>query len=201
MIFNILFIVKKKGMREDWLEQGYIDFAEYGPDQLSINRIGKVIGASRSSFYHHFGDVDLFIDELLQYHWSIAVEFNTKGKEYCKQLIPDLYDALAQYPVPLKFSIQLFHNRHIPRFNYLFNKTYESSAEGFLLPLFADHLGVETSPSELKNLWITLGEAWYSRLDPKDLSAKTMAELSESMLRDMKVLMDSKIFSTLERVY
>lgn len=188
-------------MREDWLQQGYIDFAEHGPDQLSINRIGKEIGAARSSFYHHFGDVDLFVDELLQFHWGISFEFNARGKEHCKQLIPDLYGLLAEYPVPLMFSMQLFHNRQVPRFDYVFNKTYEVSAKGFLLPLFADHLGGHFSPAELKNLWMTLGEAWYSRLDPKDLSAKTMAGLAESILKDMKILMDSRLFSNLERVY
>jgi hypothetical protein len=91
---------------------------------------------------------------------------------------------LAQYRVPLKFSIQLFHNRYAPRFNYLFSKTYESSIEGFLLPLFADHLGVQTSPDQLMNLSITFGEAWYSRLNPKDISAKTMQRHAESRIRD-----------------
>jgi len=52
-------------LKEKWLEEGYEEFAQDGPENLSINQIAKKIGASRSSFYHHFAEIDLFIDELL----------------------------------------------------------------------------------------------------------------------------------------
>jgi len=188
-------------VRKEWLEQGYKDFAEGGPENLSVNQIAKEIGASRSSFYHHFGDMEIFIDSLLEMHWEIALAFNESGKARCKKLIPDLYDFLAEYSIPLKFARQLFHNRHIPRYNYLFNKTYLTSGDAFLLRLFANHIGVDISPENLKHLWLTLGEAWYSRLDPADLSAQTMQHHSESILKDISILMNSGLYSTLRKVY
>lgn len=188
-------------MRKEWLEQGYKDFAEGGPENLSVNHMAKEIGASRSSFYHHFGDMEIFIDSLLEMHLEIALAFNETGAERCKKLIPDLYELLAEYNIPLKFARQLFHHRQIPRYNYLFNICYQSSGEAFLLRLFTKRLGLEGPSENLKHLWLTLGEAWYSRLDPEDLSAQTMQQHAESILQDISVLMDSGLYSTLRKVY
>ena len=55
----------RMALKEKWLEEGYEEFAQDGPENLSINQIAKKIGASRSSFYHHFAEIDLFIDERL----------------------------------------------------------------------------------------------------------------------------------------
>ena len=53
-----------------WIEKGHEHFALHGHDNL--NRISKDIGLARASFYHHFGDIDIFIEELLDMHWQIC---------------------------------------------------------------------------------------------------------------------------------
>ncbi len=187
-------------VKDKWLEIGYEQFAREGPDNLSINQVSKQMGVSRASFYHHFTEIDIFVDELLATHWEICLEFNQAGKEACKNLVPDLYDLLALYPTPLLFSCQLFHHRHIPRFNYLFVKTYEASADAFILKLFAAHMDLCMPQSDLNQLFLTLGEAWYSRLDPQDLSASSLRQHAESILHDLSNFMDSRIYSTLRKV-
>lgn len=98
---------KPSGMKDKWLQQGYTDFAKEGPQKGSISRIGQEIGASRSSFYHHFAEIDLFVDELLARHWAVCQEFNQTGKVSCKSLNPNLDDLLAAYPLALQFSRQV----------------------------------------------------------------------------------------------
>jgi AcrR family transcriptional regulator len=188
------------GLKEKWLEGGYAEFAEVGPEHLSVNHIAKKIGASRSSFYHHFAEIDLFIDELLAEHWKICHEFNRVGREKCKNLIPDLYDTLAQYPVPLKFARQLFLHRHIPKYNYVFAKSLKESTDAFVLDLFARHLELNPSHSELRGLYLSLGEAWYSRLAPQDLTARTLSNHAEDIIQDLSKFMGSGVYSTLRKV-
>lgn len=168
--------------RKKWLEAGYRHFAELGPELLSINKLSKELNSSRASFYHYFGDLDVFIDELLAMHWKIVLDFNQQGKSKCKQLFPDLYSQLAKYPVPLKFNIQLFRHRNSPAYNFLFIKTYESSAKEFILKLFCKEYNLIQPESELFNLWLTVGETWYSRLDMEDLSASTMQRHAEEIM-------------------
>ena len=186
-------------MRIEWLEEGYVHFAKAGPENISINQIGKNIGASRSSFYHHFGDPDFFIDELLALHWEACQEFDKAGKQHCKKLIPDLYRELAKHPVSLQFHIQLFRHRNRPHFNYLFLKSYESSAKSFALRLFAAHFDLNLPEKMLYNLWLTLGEAWYSRLDLNDVSAPTLERQGKEVLKSIAFFMDSNLFRRLEK--
>lgn len=162
--------------------------------------MGKEIGASRSSFYHHFGEIDLFVDELLALHWKLCQAFNKEGKASCKNLIPDLYELLSRFSLPLQFSRQLFHHRHIPRFNYVFLKTYEASAKAFILDLFRAHMGLHLPQKDLDQLFLTLGEAWYSRLDPNDLSAETLMHNAADILQDLANFIGSPVYSTLRKV-
>jgi AcrR family transcriptional regulator len=185
---------KNKG-RKKWLETGYRHFAESGPENLSINKLSKELGSARASFYHYFGDLDVFIDELLAMHWKIAVDFNRRGKTECKQLFPDLYSLLAEHPVPLKFSIQLFRHRNTPAYNYLFIKTYESSAKEFILSLFAKEFNLVQPEGEMLKLWTTVGETWYSRLTLEDLSAGTLQKHAEEILDSVVQFARSQLYS------
>jgi len=189
---------QKNIARKKWLETGYRHFAEYGPEKLSINKLSKELNSSRASFYHYFGDIDVFIDELLAMHWEIALDFDRQGKAECKQLFPDLYNILAEHPVPLKFSIQLFRHRNTPAYNFLFIKTYESSAMSFLLRLFSKEYKLEQPECELLKLWLTVGETWYSRLVMEDLSAKTLQRNAEEILNTVVSFARSHLYEQLK---
>ncbi len=185
-------------MKELWLKHGYEHFAKMGPENLSISQIGKQIGASRSSFYHYFGDLSFFLEELLAAHWEVCQEFDRTAQKNCKNLLPDLYRELAKHPVSLGFHIQLFRHRSTPGFNYLFLKSYASSARAFCLDLFADYLQWKLDKEALYHLWLTLVEAWYSRLNPNDLAASTLQKEGEEVLKGIALFMDSGLFSRLE---
>lgn len=188
-------MVKSLESRKIWIEKGYEHFALYGPENLSINKISKEIGSSRASFYHFFGDLDVFIEELLDKHWEIGQDFNSAGIESCKRLFPDLYKLVEKYPIPLQFTRQLFLNRHIPAFNYMFNKMYCSHSHSFILTLFAEQYSLHQSKEIIENLWKTVGDSWYSRLNPDNLSAVKMQQLSEEIMNSVLKFMASDLYS------
>jgi len=188
---------KSSPIMQKWLEEGYKQFAHCGPEQLSIKKMGEALSLSRASFYHHFGDTDVFINQLLEHHWNIVLEFNQYGKNHCKQLYPDVYRLLAKYPIPLQFSMQLFHNRKTPAFNYLFMKHYESTAKSFILKLFADEFSLKMPETELYNLWLTCGEAWYSRLNSEDLSAETLLKHSKEITNTVFKFAQSPLYQSI----
>ena len=181
-----------------WLHEGYRQFALYGLENLSINKISKEIGSPRASFYHHFGDVDVFIEELLDMHWEIDQQFCSIGAQKCKKLFPDLYLLLEQYPIPLKFSKQLFLNRNIPAFNYLLMKTYNGSAKAFILKLFSEQYGLNHKNEDTYNLWLTVGESWYSRLDTNDLSAEKMQQIAKDVMDSVLKFLSSELYSKMQ---
>ncbi len=181
--------------KQIWIEEGYEHFALYGPKSLSINKISKEIGSPRASFYHYFGDIEVFIDKLLDKHWEISQQFCIVGAKECKKLFPDLYLLLEQYPVPLKFNRQLFLNRVNPAFNYLFLKTYNTASRAFILKLFSRQFGLHHKDQDTYNLWLTIGETWYSRLNPNDLSAVKMQQLAEDIMNSVLKFVSSDLYS------
>lgn len=185
--------------KQVWIEKGYEHFALYGPENLSINKLSKSMGLSRASFYHYFGEIGVFTEELLTRHWQIIHQFNTLGKEKCTHLFPDLYELLEQYPVPLQFSLQLFHHRSTPAYNFILIKSYEATARSFALKLFVNHFDLIQSESEIYHLWLTLGEAWYSRLDPNDLTSTTLQKHSEEILQTLSAFVSSPLFARLRK--
>lgn len=189
--------MKKSGSKQIWIEKGYEQFALFGPEHLSINKLSKTIGFSRASFYHHFGDIDVFTEELLEYHWQIAQQFNMHGKEKCTNLFPDLYNLLEQNPIVLQFSLQLFRHRSHPAFNYLFIKTYQATAKSFALELFRKHFGLTQSDDEVYFLWLTLGESWYSRLNPEEMTSGTLQKHSIEILNTFFLFKGSSLYTKL----
>lgn len=190
---------KTNELKQKWIEKGYEHFALYGPENLSINKISKEIGSSRASFYHHFGDIEVFIEKLLDMHWRMSQQFCSFGARECENYFPDLYLLLEQYPIPLKFSKQLFLNRNIPAFNYLFMKTYNASASAFILKLFAKQFGLHQNDEDTYNLWLTVGESWYSRLDINNLSAKKMQKLAEEIMNSVLKFISSGLYSKMQK--
>ncbi|NPD44247.1 MULTISPECIES: TetR/AcrR family transcriptional regulator [unclassified Lentimicrobium] len=178
-----------------WIEKGYEHFALFGPENLSINKISKEIESSRACFYHYFGDIDIFMEELLNLHIQITQEFDLIGKRECKKLLPDLYLLLEKHPIPLKFCRQLFINRSNSLYNTSFNKAYRDSSNTFALQLFTQQYGLKNN-AETFNLWATVGDSWYSRLDINDLSAKKMQEIAEEVLNSVFKFVSSELYSS-----
>ncbi|MGG7565640.1 TetR/AcrR family transcriptional regulator [Rhodovulum sp. DZ06] len=55
--------------RSDWLDLGLRELAANGPGKIGIERLCRVAGRTRGSFYHHFEDHDAFIDAMLR-RWA-----------------------------------------------------------------------------------------------------------------------------------
>jgi len=188
------------GSKQIWIEKGYEHFALFGPEKLSINKISKEIGSSRASFYHHFGDIEVFIEELLDMHWQIHQQFFSVGALECKKLFPDLYLLLEKYPLSLQFTKQLFLNRNIPAFNYIFDKAYSVTAKTFALKLFSKQFDLHYNDEDTFNLWLTVGESWYSRLDTNNLSAVKMQQLAEEIMNSVLKFVSSDLYSKMRGI-
>jgi AcrR family transcriptional regulator len=52
--------------REDWLDVGLRILRDSGERALTIERLCESLGRTKGSFYHHFGGLDGFVEQLLQ---------------------------------------------------------------------------------------------------------------------------------------
>ncbi|NQX91475.1 MAG: TetR/AcrR family transcriptional regulator [Flavobacteriales bacterium] len=100
--------------REEWISVGYELFAKVGSKGLVVEQIAKQVGKSKSSFYHYFADIEVFIEFLLNRHWEQAQimakkESEVQDKENFVQIIVD-------HKVDLLFNRQLRVERQISNF-------------------------------------------------------------------------------------
>ncbi len=100
---------------EIWIVKGYEIFALHGEKAIKIERLAKEVGKSKSSFYHHFADLDYFTEKLLQHHltqsWIIGEKERNAGK-----INPDLIDILIDHKTDLLFNRQLRINSNRSHF-------------------------------------------------------------------------------------
>ncbi|PCE66604.1 TetR/AcrR family transcriptional regulator [Sediminicola luteus] len=179
--------------RNLWIEKGYEQFALFGPEYLSINRLSKELVLSRATFYHHFGDIEGYIEAILQTHKAAAKQFDSWCKKECNQFFPDIYVHLSQAKIPFLFTRQMFLHRHIPLYEATFLEVFKASSDTFALDLFAQQFDLPRNAENTFKLWITVCEAWYSRIDPEDLSTESMMALGKEVLASVLSLSPEKL--------
>lgn len=96
--------------RIPWLRAGYTLFGLHGDAGLKMETLAQKAGISKSSFYHHFVDLDGFVEQLLAYHLAQCRSLAAKERE-AGSIDPALIYILVAYREDILFSRQLRFNR------------------------------------------------------------------------------------------
>jgi AcrR family transcriptional regulator len=101
--------------REIWIIKGYEIFSFVGVEGLKIEQLAKEVGISKSSFYHYFADLDIFIDKILIHHLNKSSVIAEKERK-AKRINPDLINILIEHKSDLLFNRQLRINSNKSNF-------------------------------------------------------------------------------------
>lgn len=93
-----------------WIRTGYEIFSLTGENGLKVETLAKKVGISKSSFYHHFADLEIFLDYLMKYHLEQSAIIAEKEKSV-KNIDPDLITILVEHKTDLLFNRQLRFNQ------------------------------------------------------------------------------------------
>src|SRR5688500_2049134 len=89
-----------------WIETGYNLFAIEGPEGVHIEKIARILGANKSSFYHFFGTLEIFFDELILHHYD-KIDLALKDCKNARSLDPEYLDQVVQHKVAFMVQVQL----------------------------------------------------------------------------------------------
>ena len=53
--------------KTDWFEAGLLILAHSGPDNLTIDNLCNALKITKGSFYHHFKNISVYVEELMIY--------------------------------------------------------------------------------------------------------------------------------------
>lgn len=159
-----------------WLQAAYNEFAHCGPD-FSLKALAEKTNLPRATLYYHFIDKNHLVEELLDFHLQVANDFQSDLKLKVTKLIPDLYIIMYQYRINVMFHQQLLRNNHIELCAAIYKKINNSSIR-ILLPHIRDYFNTNLSDLEIIEFYNTLTDAWYARLNFKNVSTDSMCQLA-----------------------
>lgn len=155
-----------------WIQAGYEIFALEGPKALKIEILARKVGISKSSFYHHFADLDVFMEMLLEYHLETGSEIAIKARQ-CKVMVPDCLVLMAEYKLDHLFNRQLRNYRD----NYSYQLCFERATDMVLdefIGIWAEMHGLTNHPQIARSVLKVVTEIFYSRITPETLSYEWM---------------------------
>ena len=117
--------------KQDWIIAGYKLFSMEGSKGLKIEVLARQVKKSKSSFYHHFADLETFITILLKFHLQRA-KIIADRETLCKNIDPDLINILVDVKQDLLFNRQLRVNRSNVDFKKCFEKSNKLVESAFL---------------------------------------------------------------------
>jgi AcrR family transcriptional regulator len=123
-----------------WIETGYNLLADPGPEGVHIEKIARILRTNKSSFYHFFGTLEIFYDELMQHHYD-KVDLVLNDCKHARSLDPEYLEQVVKHKVTIMVQVQLARHKNIP----LFSKAYlhvNQKIDRSILHLWNKHLGV-----------------------------------------------------------
>jgi len=144
-----------------WIEAGYKLYAEEGLAGIQIERLARMLQLNKSSFYHYFGDLDGFYNELINLHKKIADDFLREVAEI-KTLDPDYFHLVVRYKVAVMFQMQTVRDKN--------NKAFCEIAEQLdkrkdvILKLWSEYLGLQVTPQLAMRYFDIVRDVFYTRI-------------------------------------
>ncbi len=161
-----------------WIDVGYAAFAEEGPKGLRIESFARRIGKSKSSFYHHFADLELFTELLLQQHLERAADIAQRMRQ-CERMDPDMLDLFLSVRSDILFQRQLRIHRDKVAFRNCFEQAHAPIEEA-LLSVWTQALDLQGRDALARGMLRLVVENFYLRVTDDTLSrAWLIAYLTE----------------------
>ncbi len=164
-----------------WIDTGYLQFAQIGPESLKVERLSMIMALNRSSFYHYFGEVSVFEKYLLERHIGCFKRMS-KTFETCKNFHPDLIRKTTQYRSELLFHRQLLIHESTPRYRECFN-TAKAFTEKKVFKLWATHINYQNNIDKYFSLYSAVRDYFlihFNQLEEKEI---------QPVIRDIEVLL------------
>ncbi|MBL7845702.1 MAG: TetR/AcrR family transcriptional regulator [Cyclobacteriaceae bacterium] len=154
--------------QQKWIEIGYTIFSQEGPEGLQVERLARILDLNKSGFYHYFGDLDSFIDQLFDYHvlkaQEIALQFRNAAR-----LDPDLFYILIAFKPSILFHMQLVRNRHIKKFLDLY-KTVNAMVDPEIMRLFSDFIDLRNHHELVASFYDLSRDMFYARITEENMN-------------------------------
>ncbi len=167
--------------KDIWIKKGYEIFATLGQHGLKIEPLSKTIGKSKSSFYHHFADLETFTEYLLKYHIEQSKIIAYK-EQNATNIHPELINILVEHKVDLLFNRQLRINQNIASFAIILQQSNKIVGDAFVKVWIKD-LNLQLSPKQIEGIFSLALENFFLQINMENLNYDWLSSYFESLKR------------------
>jgi len=154
--------------KDSWIKTGYNIFALSGESALKIEPLAKKVGISKSSFYHHFADLEIFMEFLLKFHLQQSKCMAGKEKK-SKNIDPELINVLVDHKIDLLFNRQLRINQQNKRYKQVLIESNQIIGNEFV-NIWASDLKLNLTRRQLESLFELALENFFLQINPDNLN-------------------------------
>jgi AcrR family transcriptional regulator len=165
--------------KNTWLLEGYTRFGQQGMPGLKVETLSRLAGISKSSFYHHFADMEGYVEQLLAYHVQQSRIIAEKERR-AQSIDPDLINILLEHRDDLLFHRQLRFDPGNERFRKALVLANQAIGMDFI-QLWAKELPGGLSQAQLAGIFELAMENFYLQINPGNLHAAWLRQYFERL--------------------
>ncbi len=169
------------GREEVWIKAGYETVAQLGESGLKVEQLAKDVAISKSSFYHHFADLDVFVDQLLSYHVQRAEVIALKERQ-AKTINPELIDILVEHKIDLLFNRYLRIHANNASYHRALKKVDQLMGVDFV-NLWIRDLKLQISKQQVEGLYELALKNFFLEINPDNLNRVWLVQYFENLRR------------------
>jgi len=165
--------------KEIWIKKGYEIFASSGQNGLKVEPLSKAVGKNKSSFYHHFVDLELFTDYLLKYHIEQSKIIAQKEQNAVK-IDPELINILVEHKTDLLFNRQLRINQNIASFAITLQESNKIVGDAFVKVWIKD-LNLQLSQKQIEGIFSLAVENFFLQINIETLNCEWLSNYFKNL--------------------
>ncbi|BDS13924.1 TetR/AcrR family transcriptional regulator [Aureispira anguillae] len=167
--------------KQKWIKKGYETYALAGYKRLKIESLARVVGVSKSSFYHHFADLECFSDHLFEHHFKMCLILAEKERN-CASIYPDLINILVAHKVDLLFHRQLRIHRHYDSVQIALSKANKILGN-YATMLWAKQINLKLNTTQLEGLFELATDDFYMNINKDNLCYNSLKSYFQNLSR------------------
>ena len=164
-----------------WTELGYDLFAHEGLDGIQVERLARILQLNKSGFYHYFGDLEGFCEELISLHKKKVTLF-LQEVSITKDLDPGYLLLLIAHAKTVMFQVQITRNKD----NHLFyhaSEKVDRLVDLGVRQLWCEYVGILDNKDVAMRYYDIVRDMFYTRVTFKNLNYPFLHDLvSEAKL-------------------
>jgi AcrR family transcriptional regulator len=177
--------------KEYWVEKGYELFASHGQKDMKVEVLSRQLGISKSSFYHYFADMSVFMDILFDYHISRSRVIGEKFKQF-KNIDTDFIHYLMSIKTDLLFVRQLKLVPTNPEFTNCLMQT-RGLMGADLFTLWVKEIGLENNLTAAKNFFAVARDNFFLQLSAESINYNWLSDYFGNIKKLIQQLSHAKI--------